>query len=88
MSNVLVLFVEGDTELEFYIEVLSFLRSRCRSGMLPCKIIKKNLKGIGNFKNKALRIFTKNILPKYHGRLVDVFCVMTQMCLNIVTHLK
>lgn len=65
MSKCLVLFVEGDTEVEFYKKVVENARKQQPSGRFATCIEYRNAKGIGGFKNIALRKFIKEIKPKY-----------------------
>ena len=65
MSKCLVLFVEGDTEVEFYKRVISNARQKRVDGRFDINIECKNVKGVGGFKNLALRKFIKEIKPKY-----------------------
>ena len=65
MSKCLVLFVEGDTEVEFYKRIVSNARQKRIDGRLAINIEYKNVKGVGGFKNNALRKFIKEIKPKY-----------------------
>ena len=66
MNKCLVLFVEGDTEVEFYKRVLSNLREKSPEKRFDISIECKNIKVVGAFKNIALRRFIKEIRPK-HG---------------------
>lgn len=65
MSKCLVLFIEGDTEIEFYKKLISVIRENHSAGQLDSKIIYKNVKGIGGYKKEVTRIFKKDILVKY-----------------------
>ena len=65
MSKCLVLFVEGDTEVEFYKRVISNARQKRVNGRFDIHVECKNVKGIGGFKNIAVRKFIKEIKPKY-----------------------
>ena len=65
MHKCLVLFVEGDTEVEFYKKVVSEARKRHPAGRFDTNIEFRNVNGFGGFKNIALRKFTKEIIPKY-----------------------
>ena len=66
MNKGVVLFVEGDTEKEFYKRILEHLHKYAPNNRFAVdKLEIKNLKGIGSYKNKAIRIFTKEILFKY-----------------------
>lgn len=65
MSKCLVLFVEGDTEVEFYKQVIANARKLHPLGRFDTKIEYRNVKGVGGFKKIALRKFIKEIKPKY-----------------------
>lgn len=65
MDKCLVLFVEGDTEVEFYKQVISHARQMHPEGRFDTNIEYRNVGGVGGFKNIALRKFTKEIIPKY-----------------------
>lgn len=65
MNKIIIFFIEGDTEEAFYKVLLEYLHNKCDNKQFPFnKVIVRNLKGIGNYKNRALRIFKKEILPK------------------------
>lgn len=65
MGKCLVLFVEGDTEVEFYKAIIGDARLRRPNKQFDISIEIKNVKGVGGFKNNALRKFIKEIKPKY-----------------------
>lgn len=65
MSKCLVLFVEGETEVEFYKQVVANARIIHAEGRFDTNIEYRNVKGVGGFKSIALRKFTKEIKPKY-----------------------
>lgn len=65
MSKCLVLFIEGDTEIEFYKRLVSIIRENHSAGQLDTKIVYRNVKGIGGYKKEVTRIFKKDILVKY-----------------------
>ncbi len=67
MNKCLVIFVEGDTEIEFYKQIVTNARKLHPSGKFDTHIEYKNIKGIGGFKNNALRKFTKEIKPNYEN---------------------
>lgn len=66
MSKCLVLFVEGDTEVEFYKQVIANARKMHPTGRFDTNIEYRNVKGVGGFKSIALRKFTKEIKTKYN----------------------
>ena len=72
MSKCLVLFVEGDTEVEFYKQVIANARKLRPNGMFDTSIECKSINGVGGFKNIVLRKFVKEIKTKY-----DEDCVFT-----------
>lgn len=65
MSKCLVLFVEGDSEMEFYKQVVADARKLHPVGKFDTSIEYKNVRGIGGFKSIALRKFINEIKPKY-----------------------
>lgn len=65
MNKCLVLFVEGDTEVEFYKQVIAHARKLHSKGYFDTNIEYRNVKGVGGFKNIALRKFVKDIKQKY-----------------------
>lgn len=65
MSKCLVLFIEGDTEIEFYKKLVSVIRENHSAGQLNTKIVYRNAKGIGGYKKEVTHIFRKDILVKY-----------------------
>ena len=67
MSKCLVMFVEGETEIEFYKMLISIIRSRHSKGILDTKILYKNLKGIGGYKKEANRKFKKDVIVNNQG---------------------
>ena len=62
MSKCLVLFVEGDTEVEFYKQVVANARKLHPAGRFDTNIEYRNVRGVGGFKSIALRKFTKEML--------------------------
>ena len=68
MDKCLVLFVEGETEEEFYKAVIQDAKQRIPGHRFSIKIETKNIKGVGGFKNDALRKFIKEIKPKYNAK--------------------
>lgn len=65
MSKCLVLFVEGDTEVEFYKQVIANARKLHPAGKFDTYIEYRNVGGVGGFKNIALRKFIKQVKTKY-----------------------
>ena len=65
MSKCLVLFVEGDTEVEFYKKVVANARKLHPMGRFDTKIEYRNVGSVGGFKSIALRKFNKHIKTKY-----------------------
>ena len=65
MSKCLVLFVEGDTEVEFYKQIVAYARKSRPTGRFDTNIEYRNVRGVGGFKSIALRKFVKEIKPKY-----------------------
>lgn len=65
MNKCLILFVEGDTEVEFYKKVVYNARSLHPENRFDTYIEYRNVKGVGGFKSNAIRKFKKEIKPKY-----------------------
>lgn len=65
MSKCLVLFVEGDTEAEFYKQVIANARKLHPAGKFDTYIEYRSVGGVGGFKNIALRKFIKQVKTKY-----------------------
>ena len=64
MNRLVVIFVEGDTEVEFYKKLVRYYRTQ-NGDRLSCRVEYGNVKGVGNYQSKAVRIFLKSIMPKY-----------------------
>ena len=65
-----VLFIEGDTEVEFYKKLIDHLRY-LHGGSLSCDVKVLNVKGVGKFQSKVNRIFEKRIKPKYDAKVYE-----------------
>ncbi len=65
MNKCLVLFVEGDTEIEFYKQLVANIRKLRSEDRFDTNIEYRNVRGVGGFKSIALRKFVKEIKPKY-----------------------
>lgn len=74
ISKLLVLFVEGDTEAEFYKLLINYYREKSSKPFPEVKII--NLKGIGRFESKVVSKLKNDILKdkKYKDLEIIVFC--------------
>lgn len=70
MSKCLVLFVEGETEVEFYKQIVVNARKLHPKGMFDTSIEYRCIKGIGGFKNEVIRKFVKDIKFKYEDNCV------------------
>lgn len=80
MNKCVIFFVEGSTDLEFYKELVKYIRNKSMTGKLQHKIIYRNVKGIGGYKKEVNRIFTKEILPKIQGdEITVVLCYDTDV---------
>lgn len=53
MNKCLVLFVEGDTEVEFYRQVIAHARKLHPNGMFDTSIVCKSIDGFGGFKKRC-----------------------------------
>ena len=65
MNKCLVLFAEGDTEIEFYKQLAASVRKQRLVDRFDTNIEFRNVRGVGGFKNIAFRKFVKEIKPKY-----------------------
>ena len=59
-----IFFVEGDTEIEFYKKLVKYLHDKIGKFKID-KILFENIKGITNYKNKIIRIFSKRTVIEY-----------------------
>lgn len=74
MSKGIVLFLEGDTEEEIYRKFIEKLHARSTGERFAVeRLIVRNLKGIGNYKNRVVRVFTRQIQQSNPGIDFDVF---------------
>jgi hypothetical protein len=71
-SRGILLFVEGDTEIEFFRALVQCLLRQHSQSTRNLRIIYRNARGIRNFQNKVLRIFTNQILRDNPGIIFDV----------------
>ena len=71
MAKIVSIFVEGDTEVEFYKALIENLR-KCHDTAFSCKFEVKNMRGVGNYKSYAARTLDE-ILRKNAGDEVHVF---------------
>lgn len=81
MSKCLTLFVEGDTEVEFYKQLIANARKLHPMGRFDTYIEYRNVRGVGGFKNNALRKFAKEIKTKYDSdcEFIIVLCSDTDV---------
>lgn len=70
-DTVVTIFVEGDTEVDFYKKLVAYLREK-NGGRLHCKVDVKNVKGVGKYQNKVCRIFEKAVKPQNEGCTYNV----------------
>ncbi len=68
--SILVLFVEGETEKEFYEALLIFYRKKYK--ICRCKVI--NVKGISRFESKVSARLKFEIIPKHPESIIKVVC--------------
>jgi len=71
-EEVIALFVEGDTEVEFYKLLISAL-FKMNGGKLAFKHEIINMKGIGSYKDRAKRILKNKLQVKYRNYKIHVF---------------
>jgi hypothetical protein len=63
-EKVVVIFIEGATEIEFYNELIKIMRNYC-GGRLSCNVEIENAKSICRYRDKVLNIFERKIKPKH-----------------------
>lgn len=71
-ENIVVIFVEGETDKEFYQELIKYYRDNSINDLPEIKIF--NLKGIGRFERKVSSKIKLDILSSYSAKDVCVFC--------------
>lgn len=59
-----IIFIEGYTEVDFYKKLIKIIREK-HGGVLSCSVEINNLKGVGNYQDKAKRKFTRKIKVDY-----------------------
>lgn len=81
MSKGVIIFIEGDTETEFYSRITSQLHSFAPEQRFKVdKLFIRNLKGIGNYKSRAKRVFVNDIISKHPDmNFTVVFCYDTDV---------
>lgn len=67
-----VIFVEGETEKEFYEVLIKYYRKHSSNKLTQHKII--NIKGIGRFESKMSLKLQNEILTKHNEKNVHVIC--------------
>lgn len=65
-ETIVTVFVEGDTEVDFYKKLIAYLREK-NGGRLHCKVDVRNVKGVGRYQNKVCRIFENSVKKQYPG---------------------
>ncbi len=76
MNKCIVLFVEGQTEVEFYNKIISYIREQLPNKKFDVKINCINVEGVGGFKKEALKKFKKEIKIKYKNHQFIIFCCL------------
>lgn len=69
----IIIFIEGDTEITFYKNLIKYIEEKYKLKRINYKITIKNVKGIGNYQKKALGIFKRKILPTCEKGAIYVF---------------
>ncbi|SDG46888.1 hypothetical protein [Desulfosporosinus hippei] len=68
MSKVIVIFIEGETEIDFYNRLIRQLHSFAPEQRFRVdELIIRNLKGIGNYKNRAKRVLKEIMSSRNAG---------------------
>ena len=77
-KTILTVFVEGDTEVDFYKKMIASIRQKLGKG--KCNVEIKNVKGVGNYQSKVCRIFENSVKKKYPGyNYIVVLCYDTDV---------
>ena len=63
-DTVVVIYVEGDTDYEFYKILVEHIRKQ-RGGRLHCRVRYRNLRGVCNYGKDASNFLQKKILPEF-----------------------
>lgn len=71
-GSLVTIFVEGETEKEFYDTLLSFYSQNSKKTISEYKVF--NLKGIGRFENKVSSKLKHEIIPKFPEKEIKVIC--------------
>lgn len=73
-EKVVIIFIEGETEIEFYKKLVSIMRTHC-GGRLVCSVETIDASGIGQYKDRVLRVFEKRIKRNYpNGEFYVALC--------------
>lgn len=73
-EKVVVIFIEGETEIEFYKRLVSIMRVHC-GRRLTCSVETIDASGIGQYKDKVLRVFERRIKGNYpNGEFYVALC--------------
>ena len=72
MVSFVILFVEGETEVQFYNALIDYYRDHSKSQLAGCKIY--NIKSIGRFESKVSSKLKFEIIPKYPKFKLKVIC--------------
>ena len=73
-EKVVVIFIEGETEIAFYKRFVGIMRTHC-GGRLTCSVETIDASGIGQYKDKVLRVFEKRVKRDYpNGEFYVALC--------------
>ena len=72
-SNIqIILFVEGETDKEFFDALISFYKGKSTKQIKDTKVV--NIKGIGRYESKVPSKLKNELIPKYPNKKIIVFC--------------
>lgn len=71
-GSFVILFVEGETEKEFYDALISYYKSKSKTKIIGCRTY--NIKGIGRFESKVTSKLKFEIIPKHPNVSLKVIC--------------
>jgi hypothetical protein len=72
-KKVVILFVEGDSEKEFYQALFAYYQASSKS-QINCSIKIVNIKGIGRYEKKVPSKLRNELIEKYRGFRIVVCC--------------
>jgi hypothetical protein len=74
MKKYVVIFVEGETDEEFFKKLLAYYKETSTKELCACKVV--NVRGIGRYESKAIAKLKREIKPKIEkdGDILNAVC--------------